>query len=193
MTLQPTTWQTVGPFFSIGLGRLTQSSLANPNTEGEHIEIQGRVLDGELCPVPDALLEIWQADAHGRYPRHDESRDESPNQSQVLSFRGFGRIPTDDKGRFQFKTIKPGAVPAPDGGLQAPHLVVGLVLRGLLKRLVTRIYFPEEVMNRSDTILHLIPAARQSTLFLKTSDTEPRLFTWDIQLQGQNETVFLEF
>ncbi len=189
--LQATTWQTVGPFFSIGLGRLSQLNLAPENVPGElRMEVQGRVLDGDLRPVPDALLEIWQADAHGRY-HHPAGDTQDPSPS--TSFRGFRRLATNEEGGFQFNTIKPGAVPGPDGRLQAPHLVVGLLMRGLLKRLVTRIYFPNEPLNEGDAILQCIPYARRATLLLRASIEQPSVFHWDIHLQGEAETVFFEF
>ncbi|NYF91557.1 protocatechuate 3,4-dioxygenase subunit alpha [Tunturiibacter empetritectus] len=189
MSLQATTWQTVGPFFSIGLGRLTQADIAVPHMQGDHIQVQGRILDSDLRPIPDALLETWQANSHGKYA-HPDDRQHMPLDHR---FSGYGRIPTDDEGRFQFKTIKPGAVPGPNGRLQAPHLVVGLIMRGLLKGLVTRIYFPDEVLNEGDAILQSIPIARRETLLLRASADQPGFFTWDIHMQGQNETVFLEF
>ena len=189
MSLPATTWQTVGPFFSIGLSRLSQADLAVPHVQGNHIKVQGRMFDGDLRPIPDALIEIWQANAHGKYAHPDDKQDKPLEQG----FSGYGRIPTDDEGRFQFSTIKPGAVPGPTGRLQAPHLVVGLIMRGLLKRLCTRIYFPDESSNNDDTILQSIPPPRRETLLLRASAEQSGLFNWDIHTQGQDETVFFEF
>src|SRR5262249_52771215 len=122
MKLLPTASQTVGPFLHIGLGWLTVDRVAAPDCPGRHLTLGGRVLDGDGRPVTDALVEIWQADANGRYA-HPEDRGEG-------GFRGFGRVPTDAAGRYRFFTIKPGPVADPRGGLQAPHLMVSLFMRG---------------------------------------------------------------
>src|SRR5262249_40984556 len=132
MKLLPTASQTVGPYLSIGLEWLTIDRVAAPGCPGQHLRIKGRGLGGEGRPVHDALVEIWQADAYGRYA-HPEDTREVP---LTTAFRGFGRVPTDAEGRFQFFTIKPGPVVDPEGGLQAPHLLVSVFMRGLLKRLV---------------------------------------------------------
>jgi protocatechuate 3,4-dioxygenase, alpha subunit len=194
MTLRATTWQTVGPFFSIGLERLYRSEMAgegmaDEGVPGERVCVHGRVLDGDLLPVPDAVLEIWQADTAGRYARpEDESQGLAGNR-----FRGYGRVATNDDGRFYFSTIKPGAVAGADGALQAPHAVVGLMMRGLLRRLVTRFYFPDERLNSTDAILQLIALERRRTLLLTPEPNRPGHYTWDIHLQGADETVFFDF
>src|SRR5262245_53362497 len=138
--------QTVGPFLHIALAPadynfrvLVGSSLAGPGVAGVPIEISGAIRDGDGNVLPDALVEIWQADSDGRYPHPADGRPVRSN-----SFRGFGRAATDAAGQFHFATVKPGAVPAPGGGLQAPHINVGIFARGLLKRLFTRIYFAGE-------------------------------------------------
>src|SRR5262245_45457968 len=143
MKLLPTASQTVGPYFHIGLSWLASDRIARIGSPGEHIAIQGRVIDGDGLPVNDALLEIWQANASGQYG--------GPN------FLGFGRLPTDAEGQFHFHTIKPGVVPDPEGGQQAPHVLVSIFMRGLLKRLVTRIYFPDDPRNATDYVLHRVP------------------------------------
>src|SRR5436309_15964369 len=135
MSLETTASQTIGPYLHIGLTWLVTDDLTGPAIDGEKVTVQGRVIDGDGKPVTDAVVEIWQADSHGRYA-HPEDTQAAP---LTPGFRGFGRVPTDAAGRFQFHTIKPGPVPDPRGGLQAPHLLVSIFMRGLLKRVVTRI------------------------------------------------------
>jgi len=139
MSLQTTTSQTVGPYYSIGLTWLNKVDLAGPGVSGERITIVGRVLDGDGNPVPDSLLEVWQANSHGKYA-HPEDTQDKPIEP---GFQGYGRIPVDGHARFSFTTVKPGPVPGPDGKPQAPHIAVSVFARGLLRRLVTRIYFPD--------------------------------------------------
>src|SRR5579884_2488757 len=129
MSLHTTASQTVGPFFSIGMAPLYIADLAGPEVPGEHVEVRGRVLDGDGRPVPDAVIEIWQANAAGKYAHPDDTQQ----KSLTPGFRGFGRIPTGEDGAFRFTTIKPGHVPGPGDTLQAPHLVVLVYMRGLLK------------------------------------------------------------
>jgi protocatechuate 3,4-dioxygenase alpha subunit len=186
MKLLPTASQTVGPYLHIGLAWLTIDRLAAPDCPGQHVEIRGRVLDGDGRPVSDALVEIWQADAHGRYA-HPEDTHQEPRTS---GFRGFGRVPTDADGRFRFFTIKPGAVTDGHGGCQAPHLLVSVFMRGLLKRLVTRMYFPDEPRNADDRVLRLVPAERRATLVARPLARDE--LEWDIILQGPGETVFFD-
>ena len=186
--------QTVGPFLHIGLAPadynfrvLFGSSLAGPGVAGVPIEIEGAMRDGEGNVLPDALVEIWQADSDGRYPHPADGRPVRSN-----SFRGFGRAATDAAGRFHFATVRPGAVPAPGGGLQAPHINVGIFARGLLKRLFTRIYFAGEALNAGDPILALVPEGRRHTLMAQPETTHPGRFRFDIRLQGADETVFFD-
>lgn len=129
MSLHATTWQTVGPFFKIGFSWLYRESLAGPQVSGERVEISGRILDGDGKAVPDGILEIWQANSNGKYTHPDDAQEKSTEQG----FTGYGRVPTNDGGRFHFSTIKPGRVPGPDGKLQAPHLAVSVFTRGLLR------------------------------------------------------------
>lgn len=187
MTGHSTPSQTVGPFFSIGLDRLTRVNLAD-GSAGKRVAIQGRVLDGDAQPVPDALLEIWQADADGRYhhPEHTYPRN------NANGFFGFGRVPTDPDGRFSFTTIKPGPVHAPDGVPQAPHLQISIFMRGLLKHLVTRIYFPDEPLNASDPVLQVVPKSRRDTLIARQSGSAGDTLEWNVFLQGEKETVFFD-
>lgn len=188
MTLRATTSQTVGPFFTIGLTRMNQSVLAGPGVSGERVTIQGRVVDGDGVPVPDAVIEIWQANAHGKYA-HPEDVQDKPIEA---GFVGYGRVPTDDGGKFSFTTIKPGAVPGPDGKMQAPHLALSIFMRGLLKRLATRIYFPDEAGNDTDFVLHLVEASRRGTLIARAAAGRPGVLEWNVVMQGEGETVFFD-
>jgi protocatechuate 3,4-dioxygenase, alpha subunit len=181
--------QTVGPFFKPSLIRAGSETLATAKTRGERIIVAGRVLDGDGAAVNDAMIEIWQANADGRYDHPDDQQEKliDPN------FRGFGRAATDEEGRFRFATIMPGAVAGSGGVAHAPHINVSIFARGLLKRLVTRIYFPGEPLNAADPLLAFVPAARRSTLIARAGSSAPmREFIFDINLQGANETVFLD-
>jgi protocatechuate 3,4-dioxygenase, alpha subunit len=186
MNMEPTASQTVGPYLHIGLDWLKRDQLAGPGASGERVTIAGRILDGDGTPVSDALIEVWQANAHGKYAHPDDWQDK-PLESD---FSGFGRVPTDTTGAFRFATIKPGSVPGPDGRTQAPHLAIAVFMRGLLKHLTTRLYFPDEPANALDPILNLLPADRRPTLVAKA--TGPSTLEWNIHLQGQNETVFFD-
>jgi protocatechuate 3,4-dioxygenase alpha subunit len=178
--------QTVGPFFSFALPYEGAQSLAGPETLGIRILVHGTVRDGDGATVPDALVEIWQANAAGRYAHPQDDR------SDVLldpAFIGFGRCATDAEGRYRFETIRPGSVPGPDARVQAPHLVVGVFARGLLKRLATRMYFEDEPLNVRDPILALVDPARRTTL-LAVYEAAGHSYRFDIVLQGASETVF---
>jgi protocatechuate 3,4-dioxygenase alpha subunit len=188
LSLQTTASQTVGPYFSIGLTRLKKDDLASADVPGKQVTIAGRVLDGDGQPVPDALLEVWQANGFGKYA-HPEDKQDKP---VTPGFNGFGRIPTEGDGGFRFTTIKPGPVPGPDGKRQAPHIVVSVFMRGLLRRLVTRIYFPDEAANEDDFVLHLVGPTRRGTLIAKSASGESDTFEWNIILQGADETVFFD-
>jgi protocatechuate 3,4-dioxygenase, alpha subunit len=200
MSLQATTSQTVGPYFQIGLARFYIDDLTGPGVAGATIEIVGRVFDGDGQPVPDGVIEIWQADAEGKYAHPEfpgeseniqgnDGQEKEPGRGQS-AFRGFGRAPTQGDGSFRFKTIEPGRVPAPDGTLQAPHIAVSVFARGLLRRLVTRIYFPDEASNAEDFALKLVEAGRRHTLIAKKlSDSRVE---WNVVLQGAAETVFFD-
>jgi protocatechuate 3,4-dioxygenase alpha subunit len=189
-----TTSQTVGPFFSIGLSRLYREALAGPDVTGERVEITGLVVDGDAKPVPDAIIEIWQANSYGQYAHPDDLQGK-PLEKE---FSGYGRVPTDGEGRYRFTTIKPGRVPgplAPDGSatMQAPHLVISIFMRGLLRRLVTRMYFPDEPGNAEDGVLHLVDKPRRATLIAKCLAGKPGVLEWNIVAQGTDETVFFDF
>ena len=187
MSLQATTSQTVGPYFKIGLGWLNCNNLAGDGVSGERVTVQGRVLDGDGSPVPDAVLEIWQANAQGKYV-HPEDTQDKPLEP---GFRGYGRVPTDVQGVFRFTTIKPGPVPGPKGKEQAPHLLISVFMRGLLKRLTTRMYFPSDGRNAADPILNLVEGARRPTLIAKAGGG-PGVLEWNVVLQGADETVFFD-
>jgi protocatechuate 3,4-dioxygenase, alpha subunit len=186
MSLQATTSQTVGPYLRIGLEWLVTENLVAPGVTGEGITLEGRVFDGDGKPVNDAIVEIWQANTHGRYA-HPEDKQDKPLEK---GFRGWGRSATDENGVFRFQTIKPGRVPGRDGTLQAPHLMVTIFMRGLLKHLVTRVYFPDEPANGEDPILKLVPAERRQTLIAKRKSGAA--LEWNVILQGKDETVFFE-
>ena len=187
MSGETTPSQTVGPYFSIGMDWLNRSDLTHGASGGERITIRGRILDGEGQPVPDACLELWQADAQGKYALPEDVREKSPEQK----FFGFGRIPTREDGSFQFSTIKPGRVPGPGGEMQAPHLAVTFFCRGLLIRLVTRIYFPGEASNAEDFALLVVQEGRRPTLIAKPT-AQPGMLEWNVILQGPDETVFFD-
>lgn len=182
--------QTIGPFFREALERPAWSDLTRAGARGESVRIEGVVYDGERAPVPDALLELWQPDAAGRFAHRDDPRPDPPDPC----FRGFGRACTDAGGRFAFRTVVPGAVPAPGGGVQAPHANLSIFARGLLKRLVTRIYFSDRAaQNARDPLLAAIAdEARRRTLIAERSEVAGVVaYRFDIVLQGDGETVFL--
>jgi protocatechuate 3,4-dioxygenase alpha subunit len=186
--LPPTGSQTAGPFFSIGLlerGGAVQV-LASPETSGEHVRIEGRVVDGDDVPVPDALIELWQANAHGRYQHPADTR---PLPLEA-GFVGYGRCGTDDLGGFWFETIKPGRVPYADDRLQAPHIVVTVCARGLLNHAVTRLYFADDPSTADDPILARVPPERRSRLLAMPVEGQPATYRFDVVLQGAGETPF---
>jgi protocatechuate 3,4-dioxygenase, alpha subunit len=188
MTLKATSSQTVGPFFRIGLSWLYTGNIAPEGVSGERFEISGKILDADGNPVPDAILELWQANAHGKYAHPEDTQD----QPLDPKFQGFGRISAEEAA-FRFTTIKPGRVPGSDGKLQAPHIVVSIFMRGLLRRLVTRIYFPDDPANPEDLVLNLVEPSRRHTLIAQKSSDNPSQLVWNVHVQGPNETVFFDF
>ncbi len=189
--LIPTPSQTVGPFFHLGLARPEWSDLTADNPIGQRIAIEGRILDGDGMPVPDAMIDLWQANAAGRYNHPDDQQIDKPLDPH---FRGFGRAATDTEGRFRVVTIKPGPVPGRGNALQAPHINLAVFARGLLKHLYTRIYFADEPGNASDPLLSSIEdsAVRATLLANPAAGGSPALYRFDIVLQGDNETAFLD-
>jgi protocatechuate 3,4-dioxygenase alpha subunit len=180
----PTASQTVGPFFNFGLTANPKLGIvAGPDIPGERIRLTFRVIDGDGAPAPgDAMIEIWQADAAGRYT--DPLDAAGP-------FHGFGRLETDFDGRCTFETIRPGSVAAP-GGLQAPHFNVLVFARGLLRHLHTRVYFEGDPANDADPVLGLIPEGRRATLLARRTGSGLTDWLFDIVLQGESETVFFD-
>lgn len=187
--------QTVGPYFAYGLtpgskyewNDAFSNDLVTPDVSGDRIRIAGQVFDGDGAVIPDAMLEIWQADAQGRFADPQDKRA-LPN----ATFKGFGRCGTSAKGEFSFDTIKPGIVPDPDGKPQAPHILLAVFARGMLLHLYTRIYFDDEAeKNAADPILALVPAERRATLIARR-EAGGATYRFDIHLQGDNETVFFD-
>jgi protocatechuate 3,4-dioxygenase, alpha subunit len=179
--------QTVGPFLSIGLTWDDGPDVVPAGTP-EAIQIFGHLYDGSGAAVPDGLIETWQADEHGRFASGDDPRGTIP--ATPAGFRGFGRSATDAAGRWHITTIKPGALPTPDGALEAPYLDVSVFARGLLDRVVTRIYFPDEAAaNEVDPVLAGIDPSRRATLIAAPAGD---MLQFDIHLQGPDETVFFD-
>jgi|EndMetStandDraft_5_1072996.scaffolds.fasta_scaffold08861_4 protocatechuate 3,4-dioxygenase alpha subunit len=199
--------QTVGPFFAYGLTPHSRSewrpeqgkdlydwkvtagaNLVTPDATGTKIRIEGCVLDGDGMPINDAMIEVWQADAQGRYAHPADSRAR-PN----TKFMGFGRSSTDKNGIYSFDTVKPGSVPGPNGKAQAPHIVFCIFSRGMLRQIYTRLYFSDEASNANDPILTLVPADRRGTLVAhKEMRGDMPVYRFDIRVQGENETVFFD-
>ncbi len=171
--------QTVGPFFGMALPWPAGPLVVPLETPGA-IWIRGQVLDGTGAPVPDALVETWQADPDGRLPSAQGSEAE---------FRGFGRSATDLGGNFEILTLRPGPVQTADGLPQAPYISLAVFARGLLKQLVTRIYFPDSPANEHDALLNALPARARTTLLARPAADGYR---FDIRLQGDDETAFFE-
>jgi protocatechuate 3,4-dioxygenase alpha subunit len=196
--------QTVGPYFAYGLAPHSRcnwqpspqydsketvgANLITPDAAGQKIHIEGSVLDGDGKPINDAMIEIWQADSQGRYAH---ARGEKPRPN--AKFTGFGRSATDKAGVYSFDTVKPGSVPGPDGKPQAPHIVVCIFSRGMLRQVYTRLYFSDEAANAADPILALVPGNRRGTLIAhKEMRGELPVYRFDIRVQGENETVFFD-
>ena len=184
MTLPPTPSQTIGPFFAVGLIWADGPDVVPEDTPGA-VRIGGRVLDGAGAPVADALVETWQADPAGRFAHPDDPRGPASGE-----FRGFGRCATDAQGRWAIRTLKPGPLPIREGGVEAPHLDVSVFARGLLHRVVTRIYFPDEAQaNAADPLLGSIGDPEIRARLVAVPDGDGLRF--DIHLQGDQETPFL--
>lgn len=163
--------QTVGPYLQIGLAWLDTDAIAPDGVPGERVRIRGRMLDGDAKPIGDGMLEIWQADAAGRF--------DNP------AFRGFGRVPTKADGSFSFTTVRPGRI-----GSQASHLLVSVFARGMLKQAMTRMYFPGDAAHAADPVLSLVEPSRRATLIAKPAGDGS--LEWNVVLQGGHETVFFD-
>jgi protocatechuate 3,4-dioxygenase alpha subunit len=174
MSFHATGSQTVGPFFELGLSWAYAREIGHAAASGARFELRGRVYDGGGRPISDAVLEFWQADAHGKHGSDAE-------------FTGFARMPVDASGGFSLRTIKPGRVACSDGTLQAPHISVYVFMRGLLLPIHTRVYFPDEPANVEDPVLAQVPESRRATLIASASDEG--FFVWEVHTQGERETV----
>jgi protocatechuate 3,4-dioxygenase alpha subunit len=192
--LKQTPSQTLGPFFAYGLTpeqngyahkAIAGNVLAVPGMPGDHVRIEGRILDGADAPIDDAMIEIWHADGDGRYAGTDQD-----SAGETIAFSGFGRCGSDDEGGFWFTTIKPGAI----GDGQAPHIGVIVQARGILNHAFTRIYFADEAdANSADPVLQSVPADRRDTLVAVRSETPAGpVYRFDIHMQGDDETVFFD-
>ena len=187
MSLLLTAAQTVGPFVSIGFEKAAVPDVAPAGVAGHRVVITGQIFDGDGLPVTDAVIETWQANSFGKYAHPDDAQEKLLEEN----FKGFGRVLADAQGCFRLTTIKPGKVAGPGGKDQAPHITVVIFMRGLLKHLMTRIYFPDEAANAADPVLSLVPAARRATLIAaKSADGS---LQWNVHLQGPNETVFFDY
>ena len=172
--------QTIGPFFAEGLRWKEGAALFPDSAAGRHIKLDGAVIDGTGKTIPDSLVEFWQADSAGRFGGPREG-----------TCSGFGRVMTDKEGRYAISTVMPGQVAGADGLPQAPHILVVLFARGLLKQVVTRVYFEGESANARDPVLALC-GARAETLIARRDASDAGVFRWDVVLQGGKETVFFE-
>ncbi len=189
MKLIPTGSQTVGPYFHLGLtDPRSVGCIAGPGAKGERVTLVCTVLDGDGVPVPDAMLEIWQANANGKYHHPEDTQQKALDPA----CEGFGRMGSDEAGMMRFETIRPGRVPGPGNRLQAPHLNVSIFARGLLKRLPSRIYFAGDPANEEDPVLALVPKERRETLMAQPDPSESGHWNFAIHLQGENETVFFD-
>jgi protocatechuate 3,4-dioxygenase alpha subunit len=190
MSSVPTPSQTVGPFFSFGLTTEKGSvrCIAGPQAKGERVLLMCRVLDGDGVPVPDAMIEIWQADSDGKHNHPDDTQHKTADPACT----GFGRMGTAENGSCEFETIKPGRVPGPGNVLQASHLNLAVFARGLLKQLYTRVYFAGDPANQEDPILGLVPQARRETLLAHRDPARASGWRFDVHLQGEQETVFFD-
>ena len=189
MDLVPTASQTVGPFFKIELTTDEHciNCIAGPQAKGQRIWITFRVLDGDGAPVNDAMLEIWQADATGKYNHPDDPQPQKVDPGWI----GFGRLATKEDGTCVLETIKPGRVDQ-NGSLHAPHLLVAVFARGMLKQLYTRIYFAGDAANEEDPILRLVPVDRRDTVMAQPDSGRAGHWSFDVRLQGDQETVFFD-
>lgn len=179
--------QTIGPFLRIALDWPDGPDVVPTGTPGAFV-VAGQVIDGNGDPVTDALVETWQADRAGRFAHPDDPRGIAV--PDPAGFRGFGRCPTDSAGGYRIVTVKPGPLPTPDGGTEAPHLDVSVFARGLLNRVVTRLYFPDEPANARDPVLSALPEPARLPTLVATATGDG--YRFDIRLGGERETVFFD-
>ena len=189
MKYPATASQTVGPYFRIGLSYLDSIALCTEETPGKHITVSGQIFDANGAPVPDAQVELWQADDQGRFAGYDPAESGSVSEG----FTGFARVAVNERGAFKFHTVYPGSVATLDGETQAPHIVLMLSMRGILKQLYTRIYFAEDPRNTDDPVLSAVPAERRKTLIAELIPAISNEYLWNIRLQGADETVFFQY
>jgi protocatechuate 3,4-dioxygenase, alpha subunit len=186
MDLTPTPSQTVGPYLHLGLTDARSiSCLAGAAVKGERLSLTFHVLDEKAVSVPDAMIELWQADSEGHYPHQGSTHDDA-------AFGGFGRLATDESGSCTFETIRPGSVPGPGETVQAPHINVSILGRGILNRLSTRAYFAGNPANNADPVLALVPENRRATLLARPDPDRTGNWIFDVRLRGDGETVFFD-
>ena len=179
--------QTVGPFYHFSLtSNTTLGCMTKPETSGERIRLRFRLFDGDGAPVPDGIIELWQADAAGKYRHPADTQQMEPDPA----FCGFGRLGTDAEGACTFETVRPGRTPHGHGGCQASHINVTVLARGLLAQVVTRVYFEGDPALSEDPVLQLVPEERRATLLARPLSQGE--WGFDIHLQGEEETVFFE-
>ena len=186
MSFAETPSQTIGPFYWGTIIKSYHADLAPPGVAGERIEVALTLHDANGAVVPDGLFEIWKANSHGRY-NHPEDRRNLPLDA---GFEGYGRASTWTDGCGRFGTVRPGRVPWPEGGMQAPHINVSIFARGLLNRVATRLYFDGDPANAEDPVLKMVEPARRNTLLAKRDDKG--WWRLPIHLGGANETVFFD-
>ena len=189
MDFVPTPSQTVGPYFRIGLTwKHPRPRIAGPQAKGERVHLTCRVLDGDGAPINDSMLEIWQADADGKYNHPDDPQQKAADPE----CHGFGRMGTNEEGKCEFETVKPGRVPGAGNALQAPHLNLAVYARGMLKQFFTRIYFAGDPANPEDPVLISVPEERRQTLLAQPDPAHPGGWRFDVHMQGEQETVFFD-
>jgi protocatechuate 3,4-dioxygenase, alpha subunit len=193
MRLVPTAIQPIGPFYHFALnpgwekGDNSAGIMAGPNAKGERVRLIIRMLDSAGAPVTNGMIELWQADASGKYDHPDDPQPQKADPD----FKGFGRLATNEQGLCIFETVKPGQTPGVNGHPQAPHINVRIFAPGLLRPVVTRIYFGGDTANASDYILGLAPEDRRGSLIANPSGKEGE-WCFDLHLSGACETVFFD-
>ena len=180
--------QTVGPFFAFSLTAKSLGQMRQQQTVGEPVRLVIRLFDGQGAPVPDGIIELWQADASGIYDHPDDKQQHAAD----ATFCGFGRMATDQTGTCVFETIRPGKVAGQGDTRQAPHINVVVLARGMLLPLFTRVYFAGESSNKDDAALLKVPEDRRGTLLAQPDAHQPGTWNFEIHLCGDHETVFFD-